>query len=74
MDFILNSRWRKYGLCIADYLRRSELEIARAENFHNLVVDYLERHPKASEKYGSTGFQYYDILALAEKEAKANGL
>jgi hypothetical protein len=32
---------------------------------HDLVISYLESNPEASNKWGQSGYRYYDILKLA---------
>jgi len=34
---------------------------------HNKVVEYLLKHEDAKEKYGAPGYEYNDILIMAEK-------
>lgn len=57
-------RWEKYGL--------STKTPAPIDTFkeHNLVCDFLERHPEIEEKYlrKEDGFRVLDILSLAQKE------
>lgn len=70
MGYIKNDLWKKYRLSIAESIVRTfhgPDDFKEAEKQHDMVVDYLERHPKEQEEYLKT-LRYWDIVLLAEKE------
>lgn len=67
-------RWVKWGLMLDDaMISGRDGNHAEAVRTHNLVAAYLERHPEAAAEYRadqSGTLRYFDILALAEAEAR----
>lgn len=66
----MGKSWAKYGLSLERIpaRQRHSQEALRASFAHELVADYLDRHPAAQAKYlrHEPGFRYMDILSIAE--------
>lgn len=64
MPYVKNKLWIKYNLCIDDSVRGRDFR--KATRCHDMVVDYLEKHPDIAKEYLVT-HRYFDILSFAER-------
>ena len=70
MARMCSTRWAKWGISIDPWLVSSlyKDDLARIIASHNMVVDWLERHPDKAQLWDPATFGYGHVLQILDKE------